>query len=124
MREEELKLGIADLTTRLAKSGLQIIEQNQPWRNRRSTYFEIGKPGRQTDIVLSDEFICDLPATKEYQEAVDFYATAVAGRVRCGSPNLFYCSSHLAINVSITWPIQAAVVENMHSAWLLVNVTN
>ena len=124
MREDQQQLGIAELANRLAKSGLQIIQQKRPWPNHRSTYFEIGKPGRQTDIVLSDEFIRDLPATREYQEAVDSYSVAVAGRVRCGSPDLFYCSSHVAISVGINWPIQAAVVDNRPSAWLLVNVTD
>jgi diguanylate cyclase (GGDEF)-like protein len=124
MREEEQQRGIAELTNRLAKSGLQIIEHNRPWPNRRSTYFEIGKPGRQTDVVLSDEFICDLPGTREYQEAVDSYAIALAGRVRCGSPNVFYCRSHLAISVAIHWPIQPAVLNNMPAAWLLIHVTN
>jgi diguanylate cyclase (GGDEF)-like protein len=124
MTEEEQQLGIAELTTRLAKNGLQMIEHNRPWPNRRSTYFEIGKPGRQTDIVLSDEFICDLPGTREYQEAVDSYAIAVAGRVRCGSPNVFYCRSHLAINVAMHWPIQQAVLNNMPAAWLLIHATN
>jgi hypothetical protein len=124
MREEEQQRGIAEFTNRLAKSGLEIIEHNRPWPNRRSTYFEIGKPDRQTNVVLSDEFIRDLPGTREYQEAVDSYATAVAGRVRCGSPNLFYCLSHAAINVSVTWPIQVAALDNMPSAWLLVDVTD
>jgi diguanylate cyclase (GGDEF)-like protein len=124
MSEEQQQRGIAELTSRLAKSGLQVIAHKRPWPNRRSTYFEIGKPGRETDVVLPDEFICDLPGTGEYQGAVDSYATAVAGRVRCSSPNLFYCRSHVAINVAINWPIQAAVVGNMPSAWLLVDVTN
>jgi diguanylate cyclase (GGDEF)-like protein len=124
MREEEEQLGIAELTTRLAKSGLEIIEHNRPWPNRSSTYFEIGKPGRQTTVVLSDEFIRDLPGTREYQEALDSYAIAVAGRVRCGSPEIFYCSSHLAINVAIHWPIQQSVLNNMPAAWLLIHVTN
>jgi hypothetical protein len=124
MREEEQRLGIAELTNRLANRGLEIVQRSRPWPNRHATYFEIGKPGRQTDLALSDEFIRDLPGTREYQAAVDSYAIAVAGRVRCGSPNLFYCLSHVTINVAIHWPIQEAVVDNMPSAWLLVNVTN
>jgi diguanylate cyclase (GGDEF)-like protein len=120
---EEQQLGIAELTTRLAKKELQVIEHN-PWPNRRATYFEIGKPGRQTSVVLSDEFVQDLPATREYQEAVDSFAMSVAGRVRCGSPNIFYCRSHLAINVAIHWPIQQAFLNNMPAAWLLIHVTN
>jgi diguanylate cyclase (GGDEF)-like protein len=124
MREEQLQLGMAELANHLAKAGLGISKQARAWPNCMATYFEIGKPGRYTDVVLSDDFICDLPGTREYQEAVDSYATAVAGRIRCGAPDTFYCLSHAAISISINWPIQAAVVDNRPSAWLLVNVTN
>jgi diguanylate cyclase (GGDEF)-like protein len=121
---EEQQLGIAELSTRLAKCGLEIVEQNRPWPNRMSTYFEIGKSGRQSSVVLSDEFIRDLPKTREYQVAVDSYAAALAGRIRCGSPNVFYCLSNMAIKAEITWPIQSAALDGVFSAWLLVDVTN
>jgi hypothetical protein len=123
MNEEQQQLGIADLSTRLGRSGVNLVDHSRPWPDRMATYFEIGKPGQVTSVVLSDEFVRDLPATKEYQAAADAYASAVAGRMRCGSPNLFYCLSHVAINVVINWPIQAAVLDGMPSAWLLTDVT-
>lgn len=123
MTEEQQQLGIAELSARLAKCGLGIVEHD-PRPNRRSTYFEIGKPGRQSSVELSDEFMRDLPATREYQTTVDSYAAALAGRIRCGSPNVFYCLSDMVIKAEITWPIQPAHFNGVFSAWLLVDVTN
>lgn len=70
MTEEQRQLGIAELSTLLAKCELEIVEDD-PRPYRRSTYFEIGKPGQQSGVELSDEFMCDLPKTPEYQAAVD-----------------------------------------------------
>jgi len=90
----------------------------------RSTYLEIGKSDRVTAVVMSDEFLRDLPKTKEYQAAVDSYAQAVAGRIRCGPPDLFYCLSNRAIRAIIKWPIKAAVWRGQAQAWLLAEVTD
>jgi hypothetical protein len=122
--KEQQQEGVAELNSRLATCGLAIVEQNRFWPNRMVTYFEIGKSGRQTNLVLSDEFIRDLPRTREYQDAVDKYVTAVAGRIRCGSPSVFYCISHVAISIEIDWPIQHSVHNNIARAWLRLNVTN
>lgn len=121
---EEQQRGIAELSTRLAKCGLEIVEQEPMPHHRRSTYFEIGKADRHSSLVLSDEFVCDLPGTPEYQAAVDSYAAALTGRIRCGSPDVFYCHSNMAIRTEIRWPIQAAIHDGMLSAWLLVDVTD
>ncbi|MGB0046604.1 MAG: diguanylate cyclase, partial [Terriglobales bacterium] len=123
MTEEQRQLGIAELGTRLAKCGLQIMEQ-YPRQYRRSTYFEIGKSGRQSSVELSDEFMRDLPATREYQDAVDAYAAALASRIRCGPPDVFYCLSDRAIKTEVRWPIEAAAFNGMFQALLLVKVTD
>jgi hypothetical protein len=113
MPEEQQERGIAELTTRLNRAGLNLLERSRPWSHLRVTYFELAKSDRVSDVVVSDDFIRDLPNTREYQEATDAYAAAVAGRIRCGSPNLFYGISHLAIEITVKWPIQAAVVRGM-----------
>ena len=123
MTEEQQQVGIAEFRSRLAKCGVEIAEHDR-WPNRKSTYFEIGKSDRKTSVVLSDEFIRDLPKTPEYQAAVDSYAATLAGRIRCSSPNVFYCLSNMVIKVDITWPIQPAVVGGIYSAWLLADVTD
>ena len=119
----ETQLGIADLTKRLGAAGLNIIEQRDRFQND-TTYFAIGTSANQTDIVLSLEFLHDLPNTKEYQAAVDSYALAVAGRLKCGSPELFYSRSGVAVRVSFLWPIQAAIYNSVLTTFILMDVIN
>src|SRR5260370_36543519 len=96
----ETQLGIADLKRRLSVVGLSILDEHEQFRHD-SFYFAIGNTANQTDIVLSREFLDDLPNTKEYQAMVDSYGHAVAGRLKCGSPDLFYCQSGVAIHTSL-----------------------
>lgn len=124
MKEEELQRGITDIATRLAKWGIKIKEQQRPWPNRFATYFEIGVPDRYANVVLPDEFLCDLPQTREYQTAVDLYAAALAGRIRWTSPTVFYCLSNLTIDVEVEWPIHSGVANNAFFSVLLVTVRN
>jgi len=124
MRADEMQSGYGELKRRLAEAGLEVLEQQRPWPNRMCTYFEIGKPDKSTDIAVPDEFVRDLPQTKEHQAAVDTYATAVGGRLRCGPPNQLYCACHKAVNFTIRWPIESAAVSGKFSSWLLVHVTN
>jgi hypothetical protein len=123
MNEQQRLFGIADLTSRLTHQGINVIH-SQYWPDRRSTYFEVGKNDRTTDFVLSDEFLRDLPATREYQSAVEAYAHVVAARVRCGSPNIFYCLCNRAVRIEIRWPIEVAMVQDMVKNWLLLTVTD
>jgi hypothetical protein len=123
-RDNELQAGVAELSSRLARVKLQIVKHRRPWHNRMAAYFAIGTLDHTTDVALSDEFIRDLPRTPEYQAAVDSYAAAVAGRVRCGSPNVFYCLSNVAIRVEINWPSDSFVLDGAFSAWLRVDVLN
>src|SRR6266478_6416773 len=106
----ETQLGIADLQRRLNAAGLNIIQQQENSR-RRTINFAFGDTENQTDFTLSEEFLDDLPNTKEYQAMVDSYARAVAGRLKCGSPELFYCQSGVAIQVSFHWPIQSGIYQ-------------
>lgn len=118
----ETQLGVADLTKRLGAAGIHIIDQQRTPGLQRSTYFAIGSTERQTDVTISDTFLDDLPNTKEYQATVDSYACAVAGRLKCGSPELFYCRSGVAVRVSILWPLQAAMVNYNVSTFVLMDV--
>lgn len=120
----ETQLGLADLTKRFSAAGIAIIEQRRTQGLQRSTYFAIGNTERQTDITISDTFLDDLPNTKEYQATVDSYALAVAGRLKCGSPELFYCRSGVAVRVSFLWPIQAAIYNSVATTFILMDVIN
>ena len=120
----ETQLGLADLKKRLNAAGLQIIEQQRASGLQQTTYFAIGISERQTDITIPDTFLDDLPGTKEYHTKVDSYAHAVAGRLKCGSPEVFYCRSRVAVRVSIRWPIQAAIVNSVFSTFVLLEIIN
>jgi len=119
----ETQLGIADLKRRLSVVGLTVLDEHEKFRHD-SFYFAIGNTANQTDIVLSRAFLDDLPNTKEYQAMVDSYARAVTGRLKCRSPELFYCQSGVAIQVSFRWPIQGAIYKNEPAAFILIDVTN
>jgi len=121
--QSETQLGLADLKNRFSAARLNIIEQRERFHHD-TAYFAIGTPTNQTDIVLSRDFIDDLPNTKEYQATVDSYARAVAGRLKCGSPELFYCRCGVAVRVSIRWPIQAAVYNSVATTFILMDVIN
>jgi len=117
-------LGLADLKKRFAAAGLPIIKQHRNTGLQHSTYFAVGTAERHTDITISDNFLNDLPNTKEYHEKVESYATAVAGRIKCGSPEVFFCRSGVAVSISILWPIQAGVTNSGVSTFVLMDVFN
>ncbi len=120
----ETLAGRTVLAQRLGAAGLNISEHHRYPGLQRATYFAIGNDDFQTDISISDEFLSDLPNTTEHQAAVDSYAHAVAGRLKCGSPEVFYCQSGIAVRVSIQWPIQAAVANGVLSTFILFDATN
>ena len=120
----ETQIGIAELRKRLsaAGAGLRIIEQRE--FPHESIYFSIGNATSHTDVVLSREFLDDLPNTKDYHAIVDSYARAVAGRLKCGSPEVFYCQSGVAVRVSIRWPIEGGISNNRVYTVVLMDVIN
>jgi len=121
----ETQLGIADLTKRFSAAGIAVIAQRINPLPQGSIYFEIGNTERQTDVTLSMNFLDDLPNTKEYQAAVDSYALAVAGRLKCGSPEVFYCRSGVAVRASIRWPmIDSAIYKSVLTTFIPMKVIN
>lgn len=121
----ETQLGLSDLKKRFSAAGLSIIAEHRNTGLQRSTYFEVGTAGRQTDITISDTFLDDLPNTKEYHTKVESYAAAVVGRMKCGSPEVFYSRCGIAIRVSILWPIHSGVSPSGNFvSVILMDVTN
>src|SRR5258708_826303 len=117
----ETLAGRAVLAQRLKNAGLSIIDKNRYSGFQRATYFAIGDKEGQTDISISDTFLDDLPNTKSHQDAVDLYAQSVAGRLKCGSPEVFYCRSGAAIRISIDWPIMPATNASMYLLFSAIN---
>jgi diguanylate cyclase (GGDEF)-like protein len=120
----ETQLGLADLKKRFSAAGLPIIEQHRNASFQGPTYFVLGIAERKTDITIYDTFLDDLPLTKEYHTKVESYAAAVAGRIKCGSPEVFYCRSGIAIGVSIKWPILTAVSNLGPELFIIMDVVN
>jgi diguanylate cyclase (GGDEF)-like protein len=120
----ETQLGLADLKKRFRLAGLPIIEQHRNTGLQQSTYFAVGTAERKTDITVYDTFLDDLPNTREYHANVESYAAAVTGRMKCGSPEVFYCRSGLTVRVSILWPIQTAVMNSEIATYILMDVMN
>lgn len=114
----ETQQGLAEFKKRLTAKGVAILEQGRPWPGRMATYFAVGSSERQTDIGIADTFLDDLLKTKENQATVDSYALAVAGRMKCGPPDLFYCESGIPFRLSIRWPLQASGIQT----WILTDV--
>jgi diguanylate cyclase (GGDEF)-like protein len=119
----ETERGLEDLQKRLARVGIKIIDQHRKLE-RTATYLAVGNPERFTDVVVDDEFLDDLPNTRDYQILADSYAYAIAGRAKCDSPEVFYCASGVPIRVSFRWPIQSGVYNGQFLTFILMNVTN
>jgi hypothetical protein len=119
----ETEVGLTELAMRLKAADIEILEHRK-MPHREAIYVAIGNSHYQTDITLPREFLDDLPNTKQFQDAVDSYAKAVSGRLKCGSPEVFYCISRIAVGISIVWPIQSAASTSGLSRFVLMDVTN
>ncbi len=111
-----MQAGLNYIEARLTRAELDIVEQRP--LDYQLTYMVIGRNGNTTDVAFGQNFICDLPATREYQSALDEYVSAVAGRARCGDPDAFYCSAGICIRVEVMWPIR---IDGLRQ-WLIVKV--
>ncbi|HEV8182554.1 MAG TPA: GGDEF domain-containing protein [Candidatus Angelobacter sp.] len=121
---DDIASGIAELKSRFTSANLTILESKRPWPERAATYLAFGKIGLQTDIVISDSFLSQLPKTEEYQEEAKSYASAVMGRLAVGSPQTFYCRSGVPVEIEIHWPWESSIVGDSLQSWLRVEVTN
>jgi hypothetical protein len=116
--EGKIKTGLADLNARLTSAGLSVLKQDVVGSRR---YFVVGVNKRLTDFEVSETFLKALPATLQYREAIDSYATAVTGRAMCGPPEFFHCRSGTAVQIEVLWPI---VVGPGANSWLSFRVAN
>lgn len=128
LHDSGMERGIAHLSARLAKVGLKIVARERRWPGRMATYLMIGleggKPEENSDIVLTDEFICDLPRTLEHQIMVDSYVDITRKRLGCGSPHSFYCQSGIPIRAEIIWPTESEVLGSEFLTWFRLELTD
>ncbi|MGA7887683.1 MAG: GGDEF domain-containing protein, partial [Acidobacteriaceae bacterium] len=122
---EEITSGVRLLAEIFAKSGVEITKSSRPWREREAMYFEFGTKERTANIAITDNYLSDLPGTREHREAVESFARTVAGRSRYGSPAEYHCRCGVPISIAVHWPIETGFrLDNQLVSWLIVAVTN
>ena len=122
---EEAAAGFQTLTEILKNAGLRLRNSSRPWQDRTVTFLEFGTDDLSMDIVLSDEILSDLPSSRESRAEAEAFAAIIAARIKCGSPNAFYCRSGIPIDLKIHWPINTAFNhEQRLVSWLMVAATN
>jgi diguanylate cyclase (GGDEF)-like protein len=122
---EEASAGFQVLTDILKEAGLRLKKSSRPWKDLTLTHVELGTDDQSTDIVLSDEFLSGLPNRPEYHTEAESYAASIAGRIKCGPPNTFYCRSGIPTDLQIHWPIRESFTQEKGLVnWLMVAATN
>ena len=107
--KQEAEAGLAILRTRIEAGGKLKLTV----RGLRGLAYDlrIGLGPKETIITVSDEFLSDLPGTKEYQVALDEYVDCLEGRMQNASPQDFYCKTGRPVHVEIDWPLGRTVYD-------------
>ncbi len=82
---EEFRAGVAIFEKACSKNSLACTWKTEPGAGE-SVRFTLSKGGQELRISLGLDFVTDLPGTKDFQSALEFYLTEVA--LRFGEPNL------------------------------------
>jgi len=108
MSDAQVKAELDMFRTKLEGRTKLKITRAERLFDRYAYYLEIALGSKQIDTILSEEFLSDLPATREYQLALDEYIGWLAGRMENYSPILFYCKAGIPLKIEIEWPISAS----------------
>jgi hypothetical protein len=102
---EEFRAGIAIFERVCSKNSLTCTWKTQPAAGD-SVRFTLSKGGQELGIRLGRGFIADLPGTKEFQSALEFYFTEVA--LRFGEPNFeeYATMSGIPVKFHIEFPFR------------------
>jgi hypothetical protein len=102
---EEFRAGIAIFERVCSKNSLTCTWKTQP-ADGDSVRFTLSKGGQELGIRLGRGFVADLPGTKEFQSALEFYLTEVA--LRFGEPNFeeYATMSGIPVRFHIEFPFR------------------
>jgi TIR domain len=102
---EEFRAGIAIFEKVCSKNSLTCTWKTEP-ANGDSVRFILSKDGHELPIRLGREFVADLPGTKEFQSALEFYLAAVA--LRFGDPTFeeYATMSGIPVRFRIGFPFR------------------
>jgi len=70
---EQLAAGIDLVRKEIERHGSLRISETFKFKDRRAHYFLVSSGAKQVDFVLAEEFLSDLPGTKEYQNFLEEY---------------------------------------------------
>jgi hypothetical protein len=102
---ESAAAGLSVLEGLIRRTSVSISEMS-PLQGRRAYAFQFTRNSQSHMIVLSDEFLSDLPASREYQESTKAYVEGLEGRMLNASVSDFYCVSGIPLNIEIEWPTE------------------
>jgi hypothetical protein len=74
--------------------------------NRSSYSIEIRKDNHSVSFTLSEEYLADLPAMREWHQDVRTAFWQISRRLRNPFPNDFYASSGTPFNAEFQWPLK------------------
>jgi hypothetical protein len=75
--------------------------------DRRAYLFTFSRNSQKTIAFLSDEFLSDLPASKEFQDSTRAYIGALEKRMLNLSVADFYCLGGIPLHITIEWPFDS-----------------
>jgi hypothetical protein len=119
---EELAAGIELVRKEIERQKILKISETFKYKDRRAHYFLISSGAKQVDFVLTEEFLTDLSATKEYKTFLEEYAQLLEHRFHQHDPMDFYCRSGTAFKLEIYWPFNA--YAGRAASYILVTVAD
>ena len=105
--EQQVETGLALFKQILRSTGRLELKEARRLTDRLAFYIVVGTGTKQSDIVLSYEFLSDLPNTVEYQTSAQAYARWTAKRMSNPHPMDYYCKIGVPIRLEIHWPFEA-----------------
>lgn len=106
MHDREVQAGIEFLKTILSGTRVR-IERITALQNREAHVFVFMRGENSHQIVISEEFLSDLPGTKEYQQSAKQYFRDLENRLQNLSASDFYSLAGIPVRISIDWPWEA-----------------
>lgn len=106
MHDDEVQTGV-ELLKKILSTSRVTIERITPLQNREAYTFLFVRGENSHEILISNEFLSDLPGTTKYQRSATEYFRDLEKRFLNVSPSDFHSLSGIPVRISIDWPFQA-----------------
>ena len=105
MHDDEAQAGL-ELLKKILSSTRVRLERITPLHNREASVFLFMRGENSHEILISQEFLSDLPATKKYQRSTEEYFRDLENRFLNVSSSDFYSLSGIPVRIEIDWPFE------------------